>query len=88
MLVATAFERMGIGKAPRTIAAKPLLSFMLETLGHLPEEDESFVYDNLEFTAETVVDGRVTEVIIHILDEDDIAALESEQEASSEEVEA
>jgi CBS domain containing-hemolysin-like protein len=88
MLVATAFERMGIGKAPRTIAAKPLLSFMLETLGHLPEDDESFVYDNLEFTAETVVDGRVTEVIIHILDEDDIAALESEQEASSEEVEA
>ena len=67
MLVGNAYERMGIGHAPRLIAAKPLLSFMLETLGRLPEEDESFVYDKIEFTAKTVVDGRVTEVIIHIL---------------------
>ena len=88
MLVATAFERMGIGKAPRSIAAKPLLSFMLETLGHLPEEEESFVYEDMEFTAQTVVDGRVTEVIIHILDEDDIAELDVEQEESGEEVKA
>ena len=84
MLVANAYERMGMGKAPKNIAAKPLLSFMLETLGHLPAEDESFVYNNMEFTASTVVDGRVTEVVIHILDEDDLAELE----ASGEEVKA
>ncbi len=84
MLVAGAYERMGLGTAPRNIAAKPLLSFMLETLGHLPEEDESFVYGNLEFTAETVADGRITEVIVHILDEDDLA--ERKAAASSEEV--
>ncbi len=86
MLVSAAYERMGIGQAPRKIAAKPLLSFILETLGHLPEEDESFVYDNMEFTAETIVDGRITEVIIHILDEEDLAELNSEE--SSEEVKA
>ena len=78
MLVSTVYERMGIGRAPRNIASKPLLSFLLETLGHLPEEDESFVYnDNMEFTAKTLVDGRITEVLIHILDEDDIAERES-----------
>jgi CBS domain containing-hemolysin-like protein len=78
ILVSNAYERMGIGYAPRNIASKPLLSFMLETLGHLPAEDESFIYDNIEFTAKTFVDGRVTEVIIHILDEDDLAELEAD----------
>ena len=77
MLVSAIYERMGIGKAPRNVATKPLLSFMLETLGHLPAEGESFVYNDMTFTAETVVNGRVTEVLIHILDEDDIAELES-----------
>ena len=79
MLVSAAYERMGIGQAPRSIASKPLLSFILETLGHLPEEDESFMYENMEFTAETVVDGRITEVVIHILDEDDLSELQAEE---------
>ena len=74
LLMSVAYERMGLGSAPKAIASKPLISFMLETLGHLPAEDESFLYGNLEFTAKTVVDGRVTEVIIHILDEEDLAA--------------
>ena len=78
MLVATAYERMGLGKAPRSIASKPLLSFILETIGHLLGEEESFVYENLEITAKTVTNGRVTEVIVHILDEDDIAAMKAE----------
>ena len=78
MLVSAAYERMGIGQAPRSIASKPLLSFILETLGHLPEEDESFMYENMEFTAETVVDGRITEVVIHILDEDDLSELQAD----------
>ena len=86
MLVSAVYERMGIGKAPRNIAAKPLLSFILETLGHLPVEGESFVYNDMTFTAETVVNGRVTEVLIHILDDDDIAELEAAN--SGEEVEA
>ena len=86
LLVSDAYERMGLGQAPKNIASKPLLSFILETLGHLPKEDESFIYNNMEFTAETVVDGRITEVIIHILDDDDIAALEAQ--SSGEEVKA
>ena len=79
MLVGTAYERMGLGNAPRKIAAKPMLSFILETLGHLPEVEESFLYDNIRYTAKTVVDGRLTEVTVHILDEDDLAALRAEE---------
>jgi CBS domain containing-hemolysin-like protein len=84
VLVGNAYERMGLGVAPRSIAAKPLLSFMLETLGHLPVEEESFLYGNLEISAETVEDGRVTEVVIHILDEEDLA----ERLAAEKEVDA
>ena len=73
MLMGSAYERMGIGQAPRSIAVKPILSFMLETLGHLPAEEESVLYGDLEFTAKTVEDMRVTEVIVHILDEQDLA---------------
>ena len=38
------------------------------------------------FTAKTLAQGRVTEVIIHILDEDDIMGLEAQ--TSGEEVKA
>ena len=78
MLMSMVYERMGLGSAPRKIASKPLLSFVLETLGHMPEEDESFLFDNIEFTAKTVEEGRLTEVIVHILDADDLAALKAE----------
>lgn len=79
MLMSTAYERMSLGAAPRKIASKPMLSFILETLGHLPVEDESFLYENISYTAKTIVDGRLTEVIVHILDDEDIAALRAEE---------
>lgn len=84
MLMATAYERMSLGRAPKKIASKPMLSFVLETLGHIPEEGESFLYENIEYTAKTIVDGRLTEVTVHVLDEDDIAAMRAAE--SGEEV--
>ena len=57
---------------------------MLETLGHLPEEEESFLFDNLEITVETVEDKCPTRALVHILDEDELAerlAPEGEVEA-------
>lgn len=74
MLMGEAYERMGLDRPSRTITSKPILSFMLEMLGHLPKEDECFLYGDLEFTSKTVENGRVTEVLVHILDEDDLAA--------------
>ena len=76
MLMCNAYERMGIGNAPKQIASKPLISFIVETLSHLPKEDESFIYQNLEITTKTVENGTVTEVIIHVLDEEDLLALQ------------
>ena len=68
MLMSTAYERMSLGVAPRRIATKPMLSFILETLGHLPEEDETFLYENISYTAKTIENGRLTEVLVHVLD--------------------
>ena len=80
MIMGEVYDRMGIGKAPRGIANKPLLSLVLETLGRIPEEDEEpFLYENLEITPKTVENGRLTEVVIHILDDEDLAALKSDE---------
>ena len=73
MLLGIVYERAGLYKAPRQIAAKPVISLMLETLGRMPEQDESFLYDHLEFTVDTIEDGRPTFVIIHFLDDEALA---------------
>ena len=80
MLMKDAYARMGMGEPPAAIAEKPLISFMLENLGHMPTEDDVFVYEHLEVSTKTVVDGRATEAIIHIMDENDLAALAAENE--------
>jgi CBS domain containing-hemolysin-like protein len=80
MVISEIYDRMGIGKASRAIANKPLLSLILETLGRIPTEDEKpFLYENLEITPKTVENGRLTEVIIHILDDEDIAAYKADE---------
>ena len=61
MLVGTVYERMGLQKAPRAIALKPILSFILESLGHIPKEEESFVYENLEITSIRLYDADLNQ---------------------------
>ena len=73
MLVRDAYERMGIGTAPKHIAAKPLLSIMLEKLGRLPREDEEFLYEGMLIVPRNVEGGKPTEVLVHILDEEELA---------------
>ena len=72
MLVRDAYERMGIGEAPKRIANKPLLSMMLEKLGRLPTDGEEFLYEGMLIAPQSIVDGKPTEVLIQILDEEDI----------------
>lgn len=74
MLVGTLYERIGLSKAPKALASKPLLSMMLETIGRLPELEESFVVDDLEFTVETVENQRPVRTFVHVLDEEELAA--------------
>ncbi len=74
MLVGTVYERAGMGKAPRGLNSKPLISLVLEALGRMPEQEESFLYDHLEITVDTVEDGRPTYVVVHFLDDEALAA--------------
>ena len=74
MLVGTLYERAGMGKAPRGLVSRPLITLVLEALGRMPEQDESFLYDHLEITVDTVEDGRPTFVVVHFLDDEELAA--------------
>ena len=73
MLVGTVYERAGMGKAPRGLVSKPLITVVLEALGRMPEAEESFLYDHLEITVDAVEDGRPTFVVVHFLDEEELA---------------
>ena len=86
MLVGKLYERIGLTAAPKAIAGKPLLSLMLESIGKLPEEEESFLIDDLEFTIESVENQRPVRTYVHVLDEEDLAARAAE--TSEKEVEA
>ena len=74
LLMGTLYERAGLYKAPRGLVSKPVISLILETLGRMPEQDESFLYDHLEFTVDTIEDGRPTYVVVHFLDDEELAA--------------
>ena len=72
---------MGLGKAARGIVTKPLLSLVLETLGRMPsEDDDPFLYENLEISPKTVENGKLTEVIVHILDDDELSAYKADDD--------
>jgi CBS domain containing-hemolysin-like protein len=74
MLIEDVYERMGIGKAPKQIAHKPLLSVMLERLGRLPSEDEVFFYEGMKITPKSFEGGKPSEVVVQLIDGDEAAA--------------
>ena len=80
MLVSDVFERMGLGIAPKNIAQKPLLSVMLEKLGRLPNDGEEFYYREMKIVPKSVTNGKPTEVVIQILDEEELARRVAEKE--------
>ena len=54
---------------------------MIESLGHMPEEDESFVYEGITFEASKVDDdGKVIRVTVSINDDEDEADETTEAE--------
>ena len=77
MLIADIYERMGIGEPPKNMAQKPLLSVLLEKLGRLPEEEEVFYYNEMRITPKEFINGKPSEVVIRVLDEEELAALKS-----------
>ena len=58
----------GIGYSPREIIPKnkALRTWLLERLGHLPEEDEEVVFEDLTFHVDELQDERVTRVTVQL----------------------
>ena len=71
MTVGEAFSRMGLSAPVSAIAQRPLISFVLDTLGRMPEEEESFEFCGVELIAEEIKDGRLSQVVIHILEDEE-----------------
>ena len=69
MTVGEAFSRIGLPIPAPAAAQKPLISFVLDTLGRMPEEEESFDFEDVEIIADEIKDGRLTQVVIHIPDD-------------------
>ena len=78
MTVGDFYERAGLPDVPKHLLGKPLLSLILETLGRLPDAEEVFVIDELEFTVETVENSRPVRTFVHFLDEEELAARAAE----------
>ncbi len=74
MTVKEAFSRMHLEIKESHIANRPVLSWVIETFGKIPDEGESFTYNNVEITVDTVEDGRVSYIEMRIMNESEIAA--------------
>ena len=65
MLVSEAFTRIGYKpRETKPFMSKPIISWLVETLRHIPEEGDAFVYDRLEVTVEEVDGTNVKSVVI------------------------
>ena len=60
MTVGDAFARMGYHCREKRLATKPILSWLLETFGKMPQEEDSFTYNDVEIIVDTVEAGYVT----------------------------
>lgn len=69
MTVAEAFSRINCEAPIGHIATRPILSWLVEKFGKIPEEEDSFCYKNVEITIDTVEDGKVSFVEMKIIDE-------------------
>lgn len=80
MIISEAFAKMHCEVPDGHIAPRPILSWIIETFGKIPEEGDSFTYKNIEITVDTVENGRVTHVEMRVMSE---AELEGENSSGS-----
>lgn len=74
MTAAVAFEKMHCDVPEPHIANRPILSWVIETFGKIPDEGDSFIYRDIEITIDTVEDGRVSYVEMRIMNSSELAA--------------
>lgn len=66
LLVGDVFSRIGLSCPSKSMASSPVISWVIETFGKFPEEEESFRYKNLEVTVEEIEDGKINSVIFKV----------------------
>ncbi|MGI6167977.1 MAG: hemolysin family protein [Eubacteriales bacterium] len=64
--VGEVFAKMGLSCPSTEMASQPVISWVLESFGRFPEEEDSFRYNNLEVSVEEIEDGKINNVIIKV----------------------
>ena len=80
LLLSEICEKIGIPCPEPKSASRPLLSIILERLGHMPQEEDQLTLGNLQITVETIEESRVSSVTIHLLSPEELAAEAAESE--------
>ncbi|MBQ6702479.1 MAG: HlyC/CorC family transporter [Clostridia bacterium] len=75
------YKRLGLNLRRGLDYDRPLLSVVIEHFGRIPEEEESFIYRNMEITVETVENNFIKNVVIRLLSPAEIAELSGKTEA-------
>ncbi len=70
LTIADAFNRMSLPCPEGAVTSMPIISWVIETFGKLPEEGDSFHAFGFEVTVEEIVDGKIENVIIQPEEQD------------------
>lgn len=71
------FTRIGIPCPDPRIASYTVGVWVTDHFGHLPEEEDSFLFHNVEVTVEKAAKNHLITVVLHVLDEDELAELQA-----------
>ena len=69
------YKRLGLNLRRDQDFDRPLLSIVVEHFGRLPEEEEVFIYRNMEITVDTIEKGAIKTVVIRLLSPAELAEL-------------
>lgn len=75
------YKRLGLNHRRDQDFDRPLLSIVIEHFGRIPEEEESFIYRNMEITVDVVERNLVKNVVIRLLSPAEIAELSGKTES-------
>ncbi len=64
--VGDVFGRMGVVSSNSLISSRSIASWVSESLAKTPEEEDIFMYDNIEVTIEKIEDGKIEQVIFKV----------------------
>ena len=77
------YKRLGLNHRRDQDFDRPMLSIVIEHFGRIPEEEESFIYRNMEITVECVESNLVKNVVIRLLSPAEIAELSGKTESTA-----